>query len=288
MKEFSVDTTKTLLEIVQETMGFGSVSKARKFIKYGNVRVDDKVVTIPGMEVNAGQRVSFGERKKLQAKRKESAFPFEVYYEDPQVIAFAKPAGIPIRSENVKQSSVVRKLNSWLKKEGVDEDFFILNKIDKRESGIVLAVRDINLKTPLEREGWEERFYALVPGGPKDDDGIKVTLFRRNKIGLLLPTSDPKEGRECEVHFRVMKRGNGFSLLKVVPVTNTKNEVRASMAAMGHPVVGDKRYQSQTNPIGRLGIHVFSIRFKHPETDEMIEVKTPVPRPFLDVLKPSK
>ena len=82
-----------------------------------------------------------------------------------------------------------------------------------------------------------------------------------------------------------MKGTEDFTLLKVEPVSNVKNEVRAQMAAIGHPVVGDKKYKAKTNPIRRLGLHLFSLEFHHPESDQWVKVHTPVPKEFMRLAK---
>jgi 23S rRNA pseudouridine1911/1915/1917 synthase len=285
MIELKVEKQDTLLTIVQDMIGFSSATKTRKFIKYGNVMVDGKTINIPGIEVKVGQLVVVSDGKKMRTQIKGTPFPFEVLHEDSTMVVFIKPSGLPIRSDNAKQTSVTRKINSWLKNQDTDEDLMVINKVDKRESGILIGIRDLSLRTKMEANGWQERFYVVVPRGPKQNEGERTTKFRRNKIGLLLPVSEDEEAVESTIKFRVMRRNGKYALLKITCETDHKNEVRAQMAAMGHAIIGDKRYKSEDNPMYRLGLHVFSLSFEHPVSGEKMEIKTQVPREFLNIVK---
>lgn len=285
MIEHKVEKQDTLLTIVQDLIGFSSATKTRKFIKYGNVMVDGKTINIPGIEVKVGQNVVFSDGKKMRTAVKGAPFPFEVLHEDSSLVVFIKPSGLPIRSDNAKQTSVTRKINSWLKNQDTDEDLMVINKIDKRESGILVGIRDLTLRAKMEANGWSERFYAVVPRGPKQNEGERTTMFRRNKIGLLLPVSEAEDAVESTIKYRVMRRNAQYALLKITSESDHKNEIRAQMAAMGHPVIGDKRYKSELNPMYRLGLHVFSLTFEHPVSGEQMEIKTQVPREFLNIVK---
>jgi 23S rRNA-/tRNA-specific pseudouridylate synthase len=163
MIEHKVEKQDTLLTIVQELIGFSSATKTRKFIKYGNVMVDGKTINIPGIEVKVGQQVVVSDGKKMRTHVKGAPFPFEVLHEDSSIVVFIKPSGLPIRSDNAKQTSVTRKINSWLKNQDTDEDLMVINKIDKRESGILIGIRDITMRTKMETNGWSERLYVVVP-----------------------------------------------------------------------------------------------------------------------------
>ncbi|MFT4679404.1 MAG: 23S rRNA pseudouridine1911/1915/1917 synthase [Flavobacteriales bacterium] len=285
MIEHKVEKQDTLLTIVQELIGFSSATKTRKFIKYGNVMVDGKTINIPGIEVKVGQQVVVSDGKKMRTHVKGAPFPFEVLHEDSSIVVFIKPSGLPIRSDNAKQTSVTRKINSWLKNQDTDEDLMVINKIDKRESGILIGIRDITMRTKMETNGWSERLYVVVPKGPKQNEGERTTLFRRNKIGLLLPVSEAEDSIESTIKYRVMRRNAQYALLKITCDNDHKNEVRAQMAAMGHAIIGDKRYKSDLNPMYRLGLHVFSLTFEHPVSGDKMEIKTQVPREFLNIVK---
>jgi 23S rRNA pseudouridine1911/1915/1917 synthase len=125
----------------------------------------------------------------------------------------------------------------------------------------------------------------LCPNGQKQNDGERTTLFRRNKIGLLLPVSEAEDSIESTIKYRVMRRNAQYALLKITCDNDHKNEVRAQMAAMGHAIIGDKRYKSDLNPMYRLGLHVFSLTFEHPVSGDKMEIKTQVPREFLNIVK---
>jgi len=69
-------------------------------------------------------------------------------------------------------------------------------------------------------------------------------------------------------------------MLKVKLETGRKNQLRVHMQDIGHPVIGDKKYGSKTNPIGRLALHAWVLAFTHPINNERLRFETPIPRKF--------
>ena len=81
-----------------------------------------------------------------------------------------------------------------------------------------------------------------------------------------------------------IKRANGYSLVELKLETGRKNQIRVHMSDLGHPVVGDERYGSECNPLGRLALHAFKLCFYHPVTGELMEFETPYPSAFKSIM----
>ena len=82
-----------------------------------------------------------------------------------------------------------------------------------------------------------------------------------------------------------LKTRNDYSLLKVNLETGRKNQIRVHMKDIGHPVVGDKKYGSTENPIGRLGLHAWILAFIHPLTNKQVRFETEIPSKFSGLFK---
>ncbi|MCL2833421.1 MAG: RNA pseudouridine synthase, partial [Treponema sp.] len=74
--------------------------------------------------------------------------------------------------------------------------------------------------------------------------------------------------------------GNGFSLLSLELETGRRNQIRAHLAAIGHPVAGDRKYWAKTDPVKRLCLHAADIAFYHPRDGKLMEFYSPVPQSF--------
>ncbi|MBO5863229.1 MAG: RNA pseudouridine synthase, partial [Paludibacteraceae bacterium] len=81
-------------------------------------------------------------------------------------------------------------------------------------------------------------------------------------------------------HYEVIERNNGYSMLKVQLETGRKNQIRVHMQSIGHPIIGDKKYGSKINPLGRIGLHASVLGFYHPVTGKFARFESPVPKYF--------
>jgi 23S rRNA pseudouridine1911/1915/1917 synthase len=127
----------------------------------------------------------------------------------------------------------------------------------------------------------ERTYYAVVEGVVnKSADTIKTYLYE-SKVYFMHVTDDPEKGELAITHFKVLKKAGDFSLLEVDLETGKKNQIRVHMQSIGHPVVGDKKYGTGNNPIGRLGLHAGVLAFIHPETREPMRFVSKMPASFL-------
>ncbi|MFZ6053325.1 pseudouridine synthase [Halocola ammonii] len=284
--KFKVEKDSTLLEVIMEEVGYTSKTKGRKLIKAGSVHVDGNSVSIPSAEVKSGQNISIEDRMH-RPEVKKATIPYSILLDHDKFVAVEKPAGVASISKNKKMKSALGEMIRGYKSEHPDaEDLFLINKIDKRESGVLIFAKGLRARKDIEAL-WSQsncRYYALVEGDVEKEDGHLISHFVRNKIGLLKPSGDKAKSREAEMNWRKMKQGSGYTLLKIDPETDIKNQLRAQLSLMGHPVVGDDRYGSTIKGFGRVGLHLFSIDLKIDKA-EPITVKTSVPREFLNMIK---
>ena len=87
-------------------------------------------------------------------------------------------------------------------------------------------------------------------------------------------------GKSAVTHFRVLRRFPNFTALEVTLETGRKNQIRAHLSEMGHPIVGDRAYGSTQNPLGRLGLHAFLLGFTTPVREEALLFQTDPPPEF--------
>lgn len=84
-------------------------------------------------------------------------------------------------------------------------------------------------------------------------------------------------------HYRTIQANRKFAMLEVRLETGRKNQIRTHMAEAGHPIVGDRLYGSEINPLGRMGLHAKLLGFDHPITGKRLSFTAPVPKSFNDL-----
>lgn len=180
---------------------------------------------------------------------------------------------------------------------------WVIHRLDKEASGLVVFA-----KTPAAFESLKEQFRskrtdrmyeAVVEGviGPPGHSGTHQSfLVEGDELKVKsIPTasfrgSPGKEGRLAVTHYRVIASnpgvlaGTGASLLQVRLETGRKNQIRAHMADLGHPIVGDRRYGAITDPIDRVALHASELGFTHPRTGQKVRFTSPAPGSFYRVV----
>lgn len=178
--------------------------------------------------------------------------PLKILHEDATLMVIDKPAGLTV--EQIEK----------------ELGYPSAHRLDKDTSGILLVVKTQEALEQLQKQFQErqvvKRYVCLVEGNLKAETGIMHTLLARSPADRrkqrTFPLSEPKEGRrEALTEWRVLKRfearlpdGQGYTLLEIIPKTGRKHQVRAHMAALGHPVAGDKLYgfKNQRIPPGLM------------------------------------
>ena len=126
----------------------------------------------------------------------------------------------------------------------------------------------------------EHHVHALT----ERDAGSIESWLTDKKLYVSSSPVDDGTGKYALTHYRTIKRANGYSLMELKLETGRKNQIRVHMSELGHPVVGDARYGSECDPLGRMALHAFKLCFYHPVTRELIEFETPYPSNFKSLM----
>ena len=132
-------------------------------------------------------------------------------------------------------------------------------------------------------------YYAVTDGIFEEKSGTITNYLKENVNNIVYVTNDPT-GQKAITHYEVVKENGLYSLLRVKIDTGRKNQIRAHMQSLGHPVVGDDKYGKKADgtqvksPMSRLGLHASKLQFIHPITKEMITITSSMPLPFRSLL----
>ncbi len=212
--------------------------------------------------------------------------PFPICYEDDDLLAIEKPAGLlSVASDRDRERTAYRLVREHIKIADPAAKLFVVHRLDQDTSGLLLFAKSQEAKEKLQAN-WDtavrERGYlAVVAGRPPQDEGLVHTWLRETKTHLVYSADGPcRDGKEAITGYRVVKAGESYALVELFLQTGRKNQIRVHMQDLGCPVVGDKRYGGPKSPIGRLCLHAHRLVFTHPVTGQTVTLRSRKPRDF--------
>lgn len=208
----------------------------------------------------------------------------DIIYEDKDIIVINKPAHLlTVATDDEKIKTLYHKVYEYLKRKNKNNKVFIVHRLDKDTSGIVLFAKNEKIKKLLQ-ENWNDRvktreYIAIVEGFV---DPLKKTIkeyLKETKTFLTYATDDP-DGKEAVTEYEVIKRYKSHSILRINIFTGRKNQIRVAMQNIRHPIIGDKKYGSNKNPLRRLCLHASKLELIDPRTNDLISFESIVPKEF--------
>jgi len=182
----------------------------------------------------------------------------DIIYEDRTMIAVNKPAHLlTIATQDEKFNTLYHKVYEYEKKKNKNNKIFIVHRLDKDTSGIVLFAKSQKLKESLQAN-WntlakKREYIAIVEGKLENDKGRIKEYLTETKSLLTIKTSEAK-GKLAITDYEVLRKEKNFSVLKINIKTGRKNQIRVAMQGINHPIIGDKKYGSKKNPLRRICI----------------------------------
>ncbi len=213
-----------------------------------------------------------------------------ILYEDEYLIVVDKPAGLlSISAGNMDEQTLYRLLNMDFARRRKRDRIFIVHRLDRETSGVVLFAKTYKEKLKLQDE-WQtivsDKIYdAVVEGQVKEKSFVIKSYLTENKAFRVYSTLDRNKGKEAVTRVECLASGKRYSLLKVRIDTGRKNQIRVHLSDYGNPVAGDRKYGAETNPLRRLCLHASGISFTHPVTGEKLTIESAPPAGFSRIVE---
>ena len=215
----------------------------------------------------------------IKKTRKEFIFPLKVLFEDDYLAIIHKPAGILVSGNSFK--TVVNALSQNLKKSVLSDATFPqpVHRLDYGTTGVLLIGKTADsiriLNKLFEDKQIEKTYYAIAIGKMKETKGILNSEIN---------------GKEAQSNYEIIrtvvsKRFEFLNLVKLVPKTGRRHQLRIHLSNLGNPILGDKEYGIENLILNRKGIylHAYSLRFVHPFTKEILFVENQLPQKYLKI-----
>lgn len=253
----------------------------------GQVSVNGAATTRHDHPLAAGDRVAIAWGKVAPAPE---LIGLRIVHEDDAIIVVNKDAGLlSIAGGGEKELTAHRQLSQHVKAADPQARIFIVHRLDRDTSGLMVFAKSEKTKLALQ-QSWadsvvERTYYALVEGKLKQPEDTIVTWLKESKTLKMFSSPYDNGGKKAITRYKTLHAARACSLLELQLETGRKNQIRAHMEHIGHPVVGDKKYGARTNPLGRLGLHAAVLAFVHPASGETLRFATDIPGKFLNCVK---
>ncbi len=206
-----------------------------------------------------------------------------IVYEDKSLIVVNKPSGmLTISNEKIKDNTLYHQVSLYLKKQNKNNKVFIVHRLDKDTSGLIILAKSVKVKEILQRD-WENvkrGYIAIVSGHVEKEKDTLTSYLMTTKTHYVYSTKN-KKGKLAVTEYERLNYNNLYSALKINIKTGRRNQIRVQLKDINHPIVGDKTYNDEKNKhVKRLCLHANYLEFTHPLTQKIVKLSIDDPLEF--------
>lgn len=269
-----------------EALSSVSRKSLKKALDGGQVFIDGRCERRAGTLLRGGETVLVTVDAPLAS---EAAPELTILFRDEQLLAIDKPAGLPAHPTVAGRNNALDQVTARLREEGRTTPPILLHRLDADTSGVLLFALTPEANRALYRQfvehGIEKVYLALVVGAPPETFAVSNHL-KAGVRGRTVAVSSG--GQPALTEFRTLQRHAGFALVEARPRTGRTHQIRAHLAGLGHPLLGDSLYDGPRLvdlPGGRQAVrrhllHARSLSFIHPRSGERMTLEAPLPHDF--------
>ena len=214
-----------------------------------------------------------------------------VLYEDDALVAVNKPAGllaVPVPGSDAP--SALSLLSHAL--EPRRQRALVVHRIDRFASGVLLFAKTMRDREALVRQFLAHtpvrQYLAVIRGHLNPKEGTLVHYFRKDGMHQKLSAERDRKAARAELQYSVERSLRAASLVRVTLVTGLQNQIRVQFSALGHPVIGDRKYspeEASERRIARVALHAALLEFIHPRSGEIVSIECDPPADFRSLVQ---
>ena len=266
-----------------------SRSSIQRMIEEGNILVNGKKVK-SSYKVEEDNVITIKKEEPKEVDVLPEDIPLNIIYEDKDIIIINKKKGMVVHPGNGNPNgtlvnAIMSKCKGSLSGIGGKIRPGIVHRIDKDTSGLVIVAKNdkahINISNQIKNREVEKIYIALVRGVIKENKAtINMPIARSNTDRKKMAVD--KNGKEAISEFEVIKRYNGYTLVKVKIKTGRTHQIRVHMSEIGYPIVGDTVYSNGKNPFGvtRTNVTRIFLRIYTPYNKRKGKIRSTIARIF--------
>ena len=280
----STDSGKRLDQFLHDCLPQYSRSRLQSWIAQGRVQVNGAGAK-PSYLLKGSDQIQLEPAELAPLRAVAEDVPLEILYQDSDVIAINKPAGMVVhagagRHSGTLVNALVHRFGKLSKVAG-DLRPGIVHRLDRLTSGVILVAKTDaahrHLAEQFSSRKVEKIYLALVNGRVKTDSGEITKPIARDPVRRVRMTAKSTAGRHAITQYKVLQRFENASYLEVKIGTGRTHQIRVHLASIGHPVAGDKLYGAPPSNLGRFFLHAHRITFTSPTSGEPITITAPLP-----------
>jgi len=272
--EVIIEKETKLLEFLLDKFNKLSRNSVKNLLTNKQIVVNDKIITKHDYLLKKGDKISFNGKKDNKG--------LKIIYEDDLFLVIDKPYNLlTVATDREKEKTAYVLVNSYVKQNNPKNKIYVLHRLDKDTSGVLVFCKNESVKNELQ-DKWNEivskrGYIALVEGVLTKKEGVIKSYLKESKTKMVYSCSK-SEGKLAITEYKVLKENSKYSLVSVNLLTGRKNQIRVHFKDLGHPLVGDKKYGSTCNPLNRLGLHASELEFTY--NDKKYLFKSEIPSNF--------
>lgn len=273
-----------LLLYLKEVFPSSSSNTLRKMLSLGRVKINDEIIHAAKQKLLPGDTFELLNKATIEqhlrhTKQKEK-IPIDLIYEDEQILVVEKPPKLlSVATDKLELDTLHSKCVDYLKQTDSKAWAYIVHRLDKETSGIMILAKNKRAKTHLQDQFSQRAVYriyhALVESKPENQSGtINQYLLEDKNLNIKTTTKSNKNAKLAITHWELLSTNQSTSLVRVMIETGRRHQIRMAMKSIGHPIVGDLLHGASSNPVARICLHASSLEFLHPQDDEPVRFES--------------
>ena len=257
--------------------------RIKQYLTHGAIFVNNTKTTKYNYRILPGMTIMID----TDSKNKKT-LPFDILFEDDHIIVVNKPSGLlTIATAKEKEKTLYHIVREYLVSKDKNARVFIVHRLDKDTSGVVVLKKKKKTKNKLQ-ENWNEyvslrEYVAVVHGRLNKESDRIVQKLKETKTNLVYVSRD-NDGKEAITNYKVIKENNDYSMVSITLETGRKNQIRVAFNTLHHPIVGDKKYSTIKDNESRLFLHANRLKMYYPEIRKDILFETSTPNEFKKIM----
>lgn len=271
MEKYIVKENEILIEFLKKMFSNLSKNSVKSLLHNEKVFVNGNMTTKYNYELNIGDVVEI---------REKVAKNIDIIYEDKDIIVINKPSGLlTVAIEKEKNKTAYHLVMEYLKKKNKNNRIFIIHRLDKDTSGIIMFAKNERAKH-LYQDNWNDIvkkrcYYAVIDGKMENKEGTIKSYLKEN--GNMVYSVKDRSGKLAITEYKVLKERKNISLLDINLKTGRKNQIRVHMKENKTPILGDLKYGEKSKLINRLALHAYKLELINPVTKKLLIFEASMP-----------